>query len=166
MHIPACYITNDKCALHNFDKMLSWRQIIWHWWQLLLKSGAYCINHQVILYNLCFVGIGISFFSILIQFLSNRSQYVSVDGCRSKVVNVVSWVPQGSVLGPLLSPPPGKLQSFFPFWRICWSVMPMAPLCCLLCHPQALELQCRVHEPGPRHGEWVELPLGDEIECE
>ena len=40
--------------------------------------------------------------SVLTQFLSNRSQYVLVDGCRSKLVNVVSGVPQGSVLGPLL----------------------------------------------------------------
>ena len=37
-----------------------------------------------------------------LQFLSNRSQFVLVDGCRSKPVNVVSGVPQGSVLGPLL----------------------------------------------------------------
>ena len=40
--------------------------------------------------------------SILTQFLSNRSQHVMVDGCRSKLINVVSGVPQGSVLGPLL----------------------------------------------------------------
>ena len=40
--------------------------------------------------------------SVLTQFLSNRSQYVVVDGCRSKLVNVVSGVPQGSVLGPQL----------------------------------------------------------------
>ena len=40
--------------------------------------------------------------SVLTQFLSNRSQYVLVDGCRSKLVKVVSGVPQGSVLGPLL----------------------------------------------------------------
>ena len=40
--------------------------------------------------------------SILTQFLSNQSQQVMVDGCRSKVVNVVSGVPQGSVSGPLL----------------------------------------------------------------
>ena len=40
--------------------------------------------------------------SILTQFLSDRSQHVTVDGCRSKLVNVVSGVPQGSVLGPLL----------------------------------------------------------------
>ena len=36
------------------------------------------------------------------QFLSNRSQHVMVDGCRSKLVNVVSGVPQGSVSAPLL----------------------------------------------------------------
>ena len=40
--------------------------------------------------------------SILTQFLSDRSQHVMVDGCRSKLVNVVSGVPHCSVLGPLL----------------------------------------------------------------
>ena len=40
--------------------------------------------------------------SILILILSNRSQHDMVDGCRSKLVNVVSGVPQGSVSGPLL----------------------------------------------------------------
>ena len=40
--------------------------------------------------------------SILTQFLSNQSQHVMVDCCRRKLVNVVSGVPQGSVLGPLL----------------------------------------------------------------
>ena len=40
--------------------------------------------------------------SVLIQFLSNLSQYVVVDGCRSKLVNVVSGVLQGNVLGPQL----------------------------------------------------------------
>ena len=40
--------------------------------------------------------------SILAQFISDRSQHVMVDGCRSKLVNVVLGVPQGSVLGPLL----------------------------------------------------------------
>ena len=43
-----------------------------------------------------------SVLSILTQFLSNRSQHVMVAGCRSKLVDVVSGVPQGSVLGPLL----------------------------------------------------------------
>ena len=45
------------------------------------------------------MGIGGSVLPILTQFLSNRSQHVEMDGCRSKLVNVVSEVPQGSVLG-------------------------------------------------------------------
>ena len=40
--------------------------------------------------------------SIFTQFLSDRSQHIMVDGCRSKLFNVVSGVSQGSVLGPLL----------------------------------------------------------------
>ena len=59
------------------------------------------VNYLGILYKLCSVGIGGSVLSILTQFLSNQSQQV-VDGCRSKLVNVVSGVSQGSVLGPLL----------------------------------------------------------------
>ena len=60
------------------------------------------VNHQGILYKRSLVGIGDSVLSVLMQFLSNRSQYVLVDGCHSKLVNVVSGVPQGSVMGPLL----------------------------------------------------------------
>ena len=40
--------------------------------------------------------------SVLTQSLSNRSQYVVVYCCRSKLVNVVSGVPQGGVLGEQL----------------------------------------------------------------
>ena len=60
------------------------------------------VNHPGILYKLCSMGIGGSVLSILTQFLSNRSQQVVVDGCRSKLINIVSGVPQGSVLSPLL----------------------------------------------------------------
>ena len=63
-------------------------------------SAAYDrVNHHGVLYNLCSVGVGGSVLSVLTQFLSNRSQYVVVDGCCSKLVNVVSGVPQRSVLG-------------------------------------------------------------------
>ena len=60
------------------------------------------VNHLGILYKLCSVSIGGSVLSILTEFLSNRSQQVMVDGSRSKLVNVVSGVLQGSVLGSLL----------------------------------------------------------------
>ena len=59
------------------------------------------VNHQSILYKLCSVVIGGSVLSILTQFLSNRAQHVILVGCRRKLVNVVSGVPQDSVLGPL-----------------------------------------------------------------
>ena len=62
------------------------------------------VNHLGFLYKLCSVGILGSVLSILIQFLSNRSQQVMVDGCRSKLVNVVSGVPQ-QCFGPIVVPP-------------------------------------------------------------
>ena len=58
------------------------------------------VNHQGILYNLCSVGTGGSVWSILTKFQSNQPQHVMVDGCRSKLVNVLSL--QSCVLGPLL----------------------------------------------------------------
>ena len=60
------------------------------------------VNHLGILYKLCCVGIGESVLSVLTELLSNRSQQDMADGCRSKLVNIVSRVTQGSVLGPLL----------------------------------------------------------------
>ena len=71
-------------------------------WRVDFSAAFDTVNHQGILYRLCSAGIGGCVLSILIQFLSNRSQHVMVDGCRSKLVNVMSGVPQGSVLGPLL----------------------------------------------------------------
>ena len=61
------------------------------------------INHQLILFKLCSVGVGGSVLSVLTQFLFMRSKYVVVDGCPSKLVNLVSGVPLGTVLGPKLS---------------------------------------------------------------
>ena len=70
--------------------------------QIDFSAAFDMVNHQGILYRLCSMGIEGSVLSILTQFLSNPSQHVRVDGCRSKLVDVVSRVPQGSVLGPLL----------------------------------------------------------------
>ena len=70
--------------------------------QIDFSAAFDMVNHLGILYKLCSVGIGGSVLSILTQFPSNRSQQVMVNGCRSKLVNVVLGVLQGSVLGPLL----------------------------------------------------------------
>ena len=50
----------------------------------------------------CFEGVVRFVLFVLTQFLCNRSQYVVVDGCQSKLVTVVSGVPQGNDLGPQL----------------------------------------------------------------
>ena len=68
--------------------------------QIYFSAAFDSVNHPGILYNLCSVGIGGSLLST--YFLSNRSQHVMVDGCRSKLVNVVSGVQQGCILRPLL----------------------------------------------------------------
>ena len=89
------------CVSHTLQSALESRQeakIV----QIDFSVAFDRVNHQEILYKLSSVGIGGSVLSVLTQFLSNRSQYVLVYGCSSKLVNVVSGVPQGSVLGPLL----------------------------------------------------------------
>ena len=62
------------------------------------------VNHLGILYRLCSMAIGGSVLSVLTQFQSNRAQHVMVDGCRSKLVNVVSGVPQ-QCFGPVIVSP-------------------------------------------------------------
>ena len=61
------------------------------------------VNHQGILHKLCSVSIGDSVLSILTQFLSDHSQHVMVDGCRSKLVNVVRSA-AGQCFGPIIVP--------------------------------------------------------------
>ena len=70
--------------------------------QIDFSAASDRVNNQGILHKLFSAGIGGSILSILTRFLSDRSQHAMVDGCRSKLFNVVSGVPQGSVLGPLV----------------------------------------------------------------
>ena len=73
--------------------------------QIHFSAALARINHQGILYKLCSVGIASSVLSILTPILSNQSQHIMVNGCRSKLVIVVSGMPQSSVFGPVIFPP-------------------------------------------------------------
>ena len=64
--------------------------------------------------------------SVLTDFLSNRSQYVVVYGCRSKLVNVVSGLALRSVLGLLLFLL--YTAEFSLLWKTSVTVMLITPL--------------------------------------
>ena len=69
---------------------------------LNFSSNFDWVNHEALLYKLRLLGIGGPVFNVLKEFLSERKQCVAVDGKFSNMERVLSGVPQGSVLGPLL----------------------------------------------------------------
>ena len=89
------------CVYHTLQSALESGQVA-RIVQIGFSAAFDRVNQRGILYKLGSVSIGGSVLSLLTQFLSNRSQHVLVDSCRSKLVNVVSGVPQGSIFSPLL----------------------------------------------------------------
>jgi ribonuclease P/MRP protein subunit RPP40 len=60
------------------------------------------VDHGILLHKLKLLGIHGQIGSWISSFLMDRSQYVAVNGNLSTASKVVSGVPQGTVLGPLL----------------------------------------------------------------
>ena len=67
-----------------------------------LKKAFDTVNHTINLNKLEYYGIRGTSLKWFTSYLSNRTQYVSINNTSSDTKHITCGVPQGSVLGPLL----------------------------------------------------------------
>ena len=67
-----------------------------------LEKAFDTVNHEILCDKLNYYGLRGKVNDLIKSYLSNRKQYVSINGFDSELRNIECGVPQGSSLGPLL----------------------------------------------------------------
>ena len=67
-----------------------------------LSKAFDTLNHSILLHKLHYYGFTGSAHDLIESYLSNRTQYVDINGTVSDSLMINTGVPQGSILGPLL----------------------------------------------------------------
>ena len=66
--------------------------------ELDFSAAIVHVSHEALIFKFRLMGIGGTFLSIIIEFLTGRIRRVADDGQCSDYRNVISGVPQGSIL--------------------------------------------------------------------
>ena len=67
-----------------------------------LSKAFDTLNHSILLRKLKYYGLDNNAISWFKSYLTDRKQYVEIDGVKSQIKSLSTGVPQGSTLGPLL----------------------------------------------------------------
>ena len=67
-----------------------------------LKKAFDTVDHGILIKKMEHYGVRGAASDWLKSYLSNRKQFVNIDGCSSELLDVICGVPQGSILGPTL----------------------------------------------------------------
>ena len=69
---------------------------------MVLSKASYCVLHDLLTAKLAAYSADENLLMYIYSYLSNRNQCVSINNVHSRFQNIISGVPQGSIVGPTL----------------------------------------------------------------